>query len=36
MEEYLKNIAQKFTRLDVANGMEMIYRTDFSVSHFVK
>lgn len=29
MEEYLKNIAQKFARNDVAVGREMIYRTDF-------
>ncbi len=29
MEEYLKNIAQKFARNDVANGREMIYRADF-------
>lgn len=29
MHEYIKNIAQKFARNDVANGREMIYRTDF-------
>ncbi|MFZ2303422.1 MAG: type ISP restriction/modification enzyme [Minisyncoccia bacterium] len=31
MEEYLKNIAQKFARLDASNGREMIYRTDFEL-----
>ncbi len=29
MQQYLKNIAQKFARNDVANGREMIYRADF-------
>lgn len=31
MEDYLKNIAQKFARLDASNGREMIYRTDFEI-----
>lgn len=31
MDEYLKNIAQKFARTDAANGREMIYRADFEV-----
>jgi hypothetical protein len=31
MEEYLKNIAQKFARTDTAGGREMIYRTDFEI-----
>lgn len=31
MEEYLKNIAQKFARRDASNGREMIYRTDFEM-----
>ena len=31
MEEYLKNIAQKFARTDAAAGREMIYRTDFEI-----
>lgn len=29
MHEYIKNIALKFARNDVANGREMIYRADF-------
>jgi hypothetical protein len=31
MEEYLKNISQKFARTDTANGREMIYRADFEI-----
>lgn len=31
MEEYLKNIAQKFARIDASSGREMIYRTDFEI-----
>lgn len=31
MEEYLKNISQKFARTDASSGREMIYRTDFEI-----
>lgn len=29
MEEYVKNISQKFARTDISNSREMIYRADF-------
>jgi len=31
MEEYLRNISQKFARTDASSGREMIYRTDFEI-----